>query len=100
MKDKIIESIKELNKGSKDTDPIISGFDKFEKMKNELIMKLNTEKVIGNTTSDLGNFIGQVIYKFLDDDLFSEEDFIGGFEHGIDSMKEPSKSKWHNFDKF
>jgi len=29
--------------------------------------------------------------------MFSEDDFIGGFEHGVDSMKEPSKSKWHNF---
>jgi len=33
----------------------------------------------------------------MDDDMFSEDDFIGGFEHGVDSMKEPSKSKWHNF---
>jgi len=31
------------------------------------------------------------------DDSFSVDDFIGGFEHGLDSMKEPSQSKYHNF---
>lgn len=74
-----------------------NGFEKFEKIKHELISKLNSEKFGGNTLSDLGNFIAQTIYPLMDDDLFSEEDFIAGFEHGIDSMKEPSKSKWHNF---
>jgi len=76
---------------------IDNNFDKFEIIKNELISKLNTEKLVGNTLADLGNFIGQTIYQYMDDDNFSEEDFIGGFEHGVDSMKEPSKSKWHNF---
>ena len=76
---------------------IDNNFDKFEIIKNELISKLNTEKLVGNTLEDLGNFIGQTIYQYMDDDNFSEEDFIGGFEHGVDSMKEPSKSKWHNF---
>ena len=74
-------------------------FEKFEKIKNLLIseMNLNKDKLGGNTLSDLGNFIGQTIYPLMDNDLFSEEDFISGFEHGVDSMKEPSKSKWHNF---
>ena len=97
MKDKLTEGIKKLNPGIEDSDPILTGIEKFEKMKNELIDKLNSTNLIGNTTSDLGNFIGQTIYQFLDNDLFSEEDFISGFEHGIDSMKDPKDSKWHNF---
>ena len=97
MKDKLTEVIKKMNPGIDDSDPILTGIDKFEKMKNELIDKLNTTNLIGNTTSDLGNFIGQTIYQFLDNDLFSEEDFISGFKHGIDSMKDPKDSKWHNF---
>lgn len=78
---------------------IISDFDKFENVKKKLIEKLNTERLIGNTLSDLGNFIGQVLYEYIDDndDSFSVDDFIGGFEHGLDSMKEPSQSKYHNF---
>lgn len=78
---------------------IISDFDKFENVKMKLIEKLNSERLIGNTLSDLGNFIGQVLYEYIDDnnDSFSVDDFIGGFEHGLDSMKEPSQSKYHNF---
>lgn len=74
-------------------------FEKFEKIKNLLISELNEnkDKLSGNTLSDLGNFIAQTIYPLMDNDLFSEEDFISGFEHGVDSMKEPSQSKWHNF---
>jgi poly-D-alanine transfer protein DltD len=101
------EHIKNLIKGlKKDEDKtnsdnkIISNFDKFEEVKEKLISKINSERIIGNTLSDLGNFIGQTIYEFIDEDntSFSSDDFIGGFEHGIDSMKEPSKSKWHNFE--
>ena len=93
---KVKDLIKDLNPND---NKLVDDFEKFEIVKNELILKLNTEKLAGNTLSDLGNFVGQVLYPFLDenDDSFSEEDFIGGFEHGIDSMKEPSKSKWHNF---
>lgn len=78
---------------------IVGDFEKFEKVKNLLISELNSkkDKLGGNTLADLGNFIGQSIYPLMDEDLFSEEDFISGFEHGVDSMKEPSKSKYHNF---
>lgn len=77
----------------------VGDFEKFEKIKNLLISELNSnkDKLGGNTLADLGNFIGQTIYPLMDNDLFSEEDFISGFEHGVDSMKEPSKSKFHNF---
>lgn len=97
--DNIKNLIKDLNKENIDGSKIDNDFDKFEIIKTELISKLNTKKLAGNTLSDLGNFIGQTIYQYLDenDDSFSEEDFISGFEHGIDSMKEPSKSKCHNF---
>ena len=90
----IKNTIKKLNS---DEDWVDDSFEKFEIIKNELILKLNSEKLNGNTLSDLGNFIGQTIYPYMDDDLFSEDDFIGGFEHGVDSMKEPTKSKYHNF---
>jgi len=78
---------------------IMSDFDKFEEMKSKLISKINSARIAGNTLSDLGNFIGQTIYEYIDedDDSFSSDDFIAGFEHGVDSMKEPSESKWHNF---
>lgn len=73
---------------------LIKDFDKFEIVKNELISKLNSEKLIGNILADLGNFIGQVIFKYIDDndDSFSEENFITGFEHGVDSMKRKNKN--------
>jgi len=93
--DKTANLIAKLNPG-KETE-IFNGFEKFKAMKNKLILELNTKKLEGNTTSDLGNVIGQNIYKFLDNDNFSEEDFISGFEHGVDSMKPPKDSKWHNF---
>jgi len=90
----IKNNIKDLNPGE---DWVNDSFKKFEIIKNELISKLNSKKLIGNTLSDLGNFIGQTIYPYMDDDIFSEDDFIGGFEHGVDSMKDPDKSKYHNF---
>ena len=95
--EKIKNLIKELN--NDDNLELIDNFDKFEIIKKELISKLNSERLMGNTLADLGNFIGQVLYPYIDDNdsSFSEDDFIGGFEHGVDSMKEPSKSKWHNF---
>lgn len=93
----VANMIADLNPGKESE--VISNFQKFEKVKSELISKLNSEKLIGNTLSDLGNFIGQTIYEYIDEDdsWFSSDDFISGFEHGVDSMKEPSKSKWHNF---
>lgn len=93
----IANSVAKLNPGKESE--VISNFQKFEKMVDTLLSEFKTRKIVGNTTSDLGNYIGQTIYEFLDDndDYFSEEDFISGFEHGVDSMKEPSKSKWHNF---
>ena len=91
----MINSIKKMNVGNDSW--VEDSFNKFDVIKKVLIDKLNTEKLYGNTLADLGNFIGQTIYEYMDDDMFSEEDFIGGFEHGVDSMKEPSKSKWHNF---
>jgi len=94
MSENIRNSIKKLNPNE---DWVDISFDKFEKIKKELIYKINSEKIIGNTLSDLGNWIGQTIYPYMDDENFSEEDFISGFEHGVDSMKEPSKSKYHNF---
>ena len=84
----LIKLIEELDQ-TDNNDTIITGFAKFEKMKDKLILKLNAQKLSGNTTTDLGNFIAQTIYEFIDDDLFTEDDFISGFEHGIDSMKEP-----------
>jgi hypothetical protein len=95
--DNIKNLIKDLNDDEDQNIKIDNDFEKFEIIKNQLISKLNSEKLIGNTLSDLGNFIGQTIYQYMDDDLFSEDDFISGFKHDVDTMKEPSKSKYHNF---
>ncbi len=93
----VANSVAKLNPGKESE--IISDFQKFERMIDTLLSEFKTRKIIGNTLSDLGNFIGQTIYEYIDEDdsAFSSDDFIGGFEHGVDSMKEPSKSRWHNF---
>lgn len=95
----LIKGLTPEGEETEDDKKIISDFDKFNNMIDELISKFNSEKVVGNTLSDLGNFIGQNIYKYIDenDSSFSSADFISGFKHGVDSMKEPSKSKYHNF---
>ena len=87
--------VSKLNPGKESE--VISNFQKFERMVDTLLSEFKKRKIVGNTTSDLGNYIGQTIYEFFDDDYFSEDDFISGFEHGVDSMKEPSKSKWNNW---
>lgn len=94
-KETIVNKIANLNPG-KELE-VVDNFKKFDKMFEKIQNELKNNKIVGNTTADLGNQIGQTIYEFLDDEYFSEEDFIWGFKHGIDTMKKPSKSKWHNF---
>lgn len=93
-----MEKIKKFNENNENQE-IISNFRKFDQMMEKVKSEIATKKIAGNELRDLGNFIGQTIYEYVneDDDSFCTENFIGGFEHGIDSMKEPSKSKWHNF---
>jgi len=104
-----VKKFNELNENVQDlvndisggNEEIMNGFERFKKMKKSLIDACNNKHMIGNTADDLGNFIAQNIYEFLsdyeEDDAFSAQDFIDGFEHGIDSMKEPKDSKFHNF---
>ena len=71
------------------------GFEHYKKMLDKLEKDLKEKRFIGNSSSDLGNFIAQSIYEFMDNDDFSEEWFIAGFKHGVDVMKPEDEQKMH-----
>lgn len=85
MNNTVANMVAKLNPGEESE--VISGFQKFEQMVDTLLSDFKTRKIIGNTTGDLGAYIGQSIYPYLDDDNFSIEDFIASFKHGIENMK-------------
>jgi len=80
----IRKMISDINGGDLDID---GAFDIYDNMKNDLIEEL--KKSTGNTTSDLGHVVAKSIYKFFDEEgiFFDEEDFIWGFKHGLENMK-------------